>query len=124
MNDSNQRTAQRYRCRCYATVLSTNTTWEAHLINLSHTGALVGVIVDHSIEADEPIELLIELSEDEVINLKGSVAHVKEHYIGIKCEPLTQNDYAKHIHKLEELGRKDEVLEATETAEKASPGQS
>lgn len=103
--NSDQRKDQRYRCRCYATVLSTSTTWEAHLLNLSQSGALVGVIVDHGIQADDPIELLIEISEGETLNLKGAVAHVNEHYVGIKCEPLTQNDYAKHMHKLESLGR-------------------
>lgn len=107
MDNSDQRSAPRYRCRCYATVLSTNTTWEAHLINLSQSGALVGVIVNHDIQADDPIDLLIELGDEDTLNLKGVVAHVKDHYIGIKCEPLTQNDFARHKHKLDALGREN-----------------
>jgi hypothetical protein len=103
--NSDHRTSPRYRCRCYATVLSTNLTWDAHLLNLSQNGALIGVIIEHNIQADDKIELLIELGQNDVLNLKGHVAHVKDHYIGIECAPLTESDYARHISKLEELGQ-------------------
>ena len=53
MDNSDQRSAPRYRCRCYATVLSTNTTWEAHLINLSQSGALVGELTEQDLMVRE-----------------------------------------------------------------------
>jgi len=51
----------RYRCRCYAKILSTQAIWEGHLLNLSETGALVGIIEPHEIALEDEVELLVDV---------------------------------------------------------------
>ena len=85
---SEQRESPRYRYRCYAKLCSTGESWPAHLLNISENGALIAVLCFHGLSTGDQIELTIELDAQEDIELLGHIAHIKEHYVGIRCEPL------------------------------------
>jgi len=112
MSEENQRVAERYRYRCYATVLSSQAKWEAHLLNISESGALVGVIDTHDMSENDGVELLVEVNENEFLNLVGTVMHVNEHYVGMRCEPRTQTDFALLNSQLREIRADQSNVEA------------
>lgn len=87
--DSDQRGAPRFRCRCYANLDSTTEHWDAHLINVSISGALVAVLTDHRLTQGKQLVITIQFDDQDVI-LKGDIAHIKDHYIGIRYAELSQ----------------------------------
>lgn len=89
VDDSDQRSAPRFRCRCYANLDATPKHWDAHLINVSISGALVAVLNDHRLTQGQPLAITIEF-DDQDITLRGEIAHVKDHYIGIHYAELSQ----------------------------------
>lgn len=95
-NNSDQRAAPRFRCRSYASLNATNNansqTWPAHLINLGESGALVAVLQDHAFEVGQQLTISIDLNNID-LNFKGTIAHVKQHYIGIKCEDMPKENF-------------------------------
>lgn len=100
-----QRTSTRFRYRCYATLEATNETWAGHLVNLSNKGALLAVIEHHRLKAGQALTVCIEVDQEsgEELSLKGIIAHVKEHYIGVRCEPLSNEDALKLSARLNTL---------------------
>ncbi len=98
------RARPRFRCRCYATLQHTGETWPAHLLNLGDSGALVAILVPHRLDADEAVELCIERSEGD-IHLRGIIAHRKEHYIGVECNPISTRDRQALDHLLANLNQ-------------------
>lgn len=104
MNDSsNQRSSPRYRCRCHATLCSTQESWQAHLLNISENGALVAVLDEHHFATDSSVELNIEAPEGDDILLQGSIAHIKEHYVGIECNTINASDHQRLRSMLDKL---------------------
>lgn len=102
-NYEDQRANPRFRCRCYATLDATEESWPAHLLNLSSCGALVAVLNAHKFQPDQRISLTVELEDADDIVLSGEVAHVKEHYVGVKSHTLDEKDALLLQEKLDSL---------------------
>ncbi len=85
-NNDERRRAERYPHRAHATLMVNNNAYPAHIINISVIGALVAVVDEHEIEEDQEIAIDIE-SEVGNFSMHGTVAHVKNHYIGLECVP-------------------------------------
>lgn len=91
-NIENRRDNNRLYYRSYGTLSSDNNQWPAHIINISSTGALIAIICEHTLTEEAIIHLTVELLEGEDIVMHGKVLHVKDHYIGLHCEPEKQTD--------------------------------
>lgn len=100
---ADHRAHTRHKCRCYATLCSTHETWPAHLLNISDAGALVAILSHHSLSNEDRIDLEIEL-EDGSLTLKGSIAHLKQHYLGLKYDDLSQEDHDRLYQALKSSG--------------------
>ena len=88
----NRRDNNRLYYRSYGTLSNNNNQWPAHIINISSTGALIAIICEHTLTEGAVISLTVELLEGEDIIMHGRVLHVKDHYIGLHCEPQKQTD--------------------------------
>ena len=99
----------RFRYRCHAKLIATGQGWEAHLINICAQGALVAIIEPHMLNEGNEIELTIGAIEDgdEIIEMAGKVAHVKDHYVGIDGKAKSENDFAKLQHTIKALSEFD-----------------
>jgi len=99
----------RFRHRCHAKLTATGQGWEAHLINISAQGALVAIIDPHMLNEEDEIELTIGAAEDnnEIIEMVGKVAHVKDHYVGVDGKAKTENDFAKLQYTIKALSNID-----------------
>lgn len=80
-----RRTFPRVELRAYATLITTEERWPAHLIDLSFHGAMIAIVHKHSIKDGEDIQLSIEIDAQKPLKLYGHVAHQKEHMLGIEC---------------------------------------
>lgn len=80
-----RRAFPRVACRAYATLLSNNTCWDVHLLDLSFNGALVALIKEHRMQSGEPIILDIEQENGPSIKMQGKLAHSNAHLLGLEC---------------------------------------
>lgn len=87
-----RRQAERLPHRGTGTLLTSESSWAAHIINISPRGALIALVDPHNIEEDHTVTLQIELGDGTTILTHGHVAHVKDHYIGLECKPNTDED--------------------------------
>lgn len=87
---ADKRCEPRIPFRAYATLITTENQYAAHLLNISRNGALIAVIQDHEIKTTDEISLRIETEAYE-FSLNGWVAHVRDHYMGIKGRPSTED---------------------------------
>lgn len=103
-----RRNAPRYPVRSYAALEVSHQRWDAHLLDISATGARIAILDDHSLKPDQSITLSIEL--DEIANcptlednsrlvLHGKIVHSREHIVGIELI----NSNANETQKLHEL---------------------
>lgn len=88
----NRRDNDRLYYRSYGTLSNDHSQWPVHIINISPNGALIAIICEHTIIEQMAIHLTIELLEGEEIIMHGKVLHVKDHYIGLHCEPKKEID--------------------------------
>lgn len=84
-----RRNAPRYPVRTYAALQTDDTHWNAHLLDISATGARFAILDDHILKPGDEVTLTIEL-EDLVpdhsansLQLHGKVVHAREHIIGL-----------------------------------------
>jgi len=87
-----RRTHERVRYRGHCLLISSNTSCEAYVINLSDSGALIAVLDEEEIAIDDNITLTIDLANNSSANLQGRIAHIKAHFIGLECHPCTDED--------------------------------
>lgn len=103
-----RRNATRYPVRSYAALEVSHQYWDAHLLDISATGARIAVLDEHPLKPDQLITLSIEL--DEIANcpslennaklvLNGKIVHSREHIVGIE---LINNDtdVLDNLHQL------------------------
>jgi len=89
------RYAPRYRYHCYATVKTTGSQLDAHLVNVSSTGVLLAILDEHQLKAGESLEIAIHPDEGDPILLVGVVIHSRDHYVGLECSTLNQAERVK-----------------------------
>jgi len=87
-----RRRSERVEKRGYCSLTSSDHSWSAYLVNLSEGGALIAIPEPHSLQLNETITLNLELESGGATILQGKVAHLKEHYVGLECEPRSEED--------------------------------
>jgi hypothetical protein len=103
-----RRNAPRYPVRSYAALEISNQRWDAHLLDVSATGARIAILDEHTLKPDQTITLSIELDEIEncpslennsTLLLSGKIVHSREHIVGI--ELINNNtDVLNKLHQL------------------------
>ncbi|MFT5082143.1 MAG: hypothetical protein ACI9Y1_000165 [Lentisphaeria bacterium] len=90
--ETERRNNERIHHRGYGTLLSGDAAMPVHLINLSVRGALVAILDDFNLNTDDTITLRIVFEDGHAAEMNGRVAHIKEHFIGLQCEPVSEQD--------------------------------
>ncbi len=101
-----RRHCQRMLFRSHANLVTPHHTWPVHVIDISFNGALVALIQHHHLDPHEEIMLNLEVGKNEHIKMQGRIAHQKEHYIGLECFPVDDEQKAR----LQELVRRLEPV--------------
>jgi len=100
MNEAeDRRKPQRYKLRAHATLVTGDGNWPAHLLNLSVRGALIAITEPHKLTKGREMSIEIIIEEDQSLVMRGTVSHVKAHYVGLNCMPQE----GKHEARLQEL---------------------
>ncbi len=87
-----RRQSERLPHRGNGTLITSESSWAAHIINISLQGALVALLDPHNLDEEQAVTLQIALSDGNSILAHGHVAHVKDHYIGLECKPNSEED--------------------------------
>lgn len=99
-NDSvDRRNHPRFPIRAHAEIAYSTRIWEVHILDMSMTGAKVALISEHLLRSGDSIKLTIsseEIGLQEVkkndLQLKGHIVHIREHFLGIEYQPVTEMD--------------------------------
>lgn len=89
---------------------------EAHLVDLSLKGALVGVEDTHWLKQGDRCQLHLQLGEDVAINMWTTAAHVEGHRVGLYCDHIDL-DSITHLRRLVELNAGNSQLLDRELSE-------
>lgn len=89
----------RFPLRAYAELQYSTKTWEAHVLDLSETGARLALLGEHLLRKDDALRVHIDLenlnlvaSSKKHLDLHGRIVHVREHILGFDFQPDTPND--------------------------------
>ncbi|MDO3380944.1 PilZ domain-containing protein [Gilvimarinus algae] len=95
---SERRDNDRLPLRAYAQV-DGQPSLEAHVLDISLTGIRIALLQEHGISPGEPLELVIEpdmlpqaLAPLLPLTLKAKVVHLRQHILGLTCEPMEAAD--------------------------------
>ena len=99
-----RRQTERQEHRGYGTLTNSEASWPVCIINISMHGALIAILDDHPIEEGMVITLQVELANGSSVIMHGSVAHVKDHYIGLDCTPNDDQEQSALEALLKEMG--------------------
>jgi hypothetical protein len=83
--------------------------WTTELLDISLKGALVKKPADWQATTGQAFNLQIKLSEDSIILMEASVAHVENNHIGFCCHHIDL-DGITHLRRLVELNTGNEDL--------------
>ncbi|MBX2857320.1 MAG: PilZ domain-containing protein [Cellvibrionaceae bacterium] len=86
-NFVDRREDTRVDVQAHCQVATRGACWYAHLLNISHGGALVSIVDKHGISLRSPISLNVELPHETETSFNGVSVHVKENYVGIAFDP-------------------------------------
>lgn len=99
----------RVNYRANATLMVDKKPWSVHILDLSFNGALAALIHKHDIQNGADVVLTIELEDGrDSIKMKGSLAHQKEHFLGIECRATGIDNQSKLRELLEKNKHEDE----------------
>lgn len=85
----------RVNYRAYATLMTTKTRFDVHIIDVSFNGALAALIRPNTLTQGEEIIVTIEAAEGSVIKMQGKLAHQRDHLLGIECRALGIDNQAR-----------------------------
>lgn len=98
-----RRNSPRFPARTYLRVQTEKNIWDAHLLDISATGARMAVLAEHGLQKNDAVTLYFELDENEKADkncaLTGKVVHVRDHIIGVALEE-NQPEYQTKIRIL------------------------
>ena len=100
-----RRKNSRFPLRAHAQMQYSSKSWEAHVLDLSSTGARLAILSEHLLRRGDPLRVQIILDEQapdntikirnpskKSLNLHGRLAHVREHILGYEFQPDTPAD--------------------------------
>jgi hypothetical protein len=99
-NPLERRLHPRFPVRTYAQIHHADQRWEAHLLDMSMSGAKLAVLDEHSLVCGDSISLFVTVepavmatpSAPQTLQLKGKLIHLCEHLLGVDYEPATAAD--------------------------------
>lgn len=94
-----KRKSPRFSLRTYADMQHSTKKWEAHLIDISTTGVRMAILDEHLLRKGDALRVHIGLDDHiagnttkKELHLHGKIAHIREHIVGIECQPDTPAD--------------------------------
>lgn len=90
-------------------IIGKDNQWETELLDISLKGALVQRPSSWDFALDSTFELDIKLSEDTVIQMEASVAHIEDDHIGFRCDHIDLESIT-HLRRIVELNTGNEDL--------------
>lgn len=95
-SEQEKRQAPRLPLRAYAQINHANERWNAHVLDISPTGARIAILEDHPFTSGMGVKLTVEFidtdSDSETLLLHGLVAHSRDHVVGLDLEPNSTAD--------------------------------
>jgi PilZ domain len=89
----------RFPLRVFAAIGNASQEWAVHVLDISAQGTKVALLDDFHFSPGDPVQLRIELPNKKVfsempafLQLEGTIAHTKQHIIGIQYHPKTPED--------------------------------
>jgi hypothetical protein len=97
--EDERRRNSRFPLRAHAQMQYSSKKWEAHVLDISSTGARLAILSEHLLRKGDSLRVQIVLDEQESsasakksLNLHGRLAHVREHIFGYEFQPDTPAD--------------------------------
>lgn len=94
-----RRNSPRFPLRAYASVKTSDIEWNAHLLDISATGARLAILDEHELQIGDSLLLILELEDldnpqpGKSLELTGKIVHLREHIVGILFTDLqTEQD--------------------------------
>lgn len=101
-NDSSaedKRRHPRFPLRAVAELQYSTKSWEAHVTDISESGARMVILSEHLLQKGDPLRVHIQLddlnlvaSTKKLLNLHGRLIHVREQHLGFEFQPDTPAD--------------------------------
>lgn len=89
----------RFPLRAVAELQYSTKSWEAHVIDISESGARMVILSEHLLQKGDPLRVHIRLDElnlvasnKKMLNLHGRLIHVREQHLGFEFQPDTPAD--------------------------------
>lgn len=89
----------RFPLRAIAELQYSTKSWEAHVLDISESGARLVILQQHLLQKGDPLRVHIQLDELEmptsnkkILNLHGRLIHVREQHLGFEFQPDTPAD--------------------------------
>jgi hypothetical protein len=99
ISDDDKRRHPRFPLRAYADLQYSTKKWEAHILDLSESGARLAILGEHLLQKGDPLRVHIQLddinlltSPKKQLSLHGRLVHVREHLLGFEFQPDTPVD--------------------------------
>lgn len=99
ISENDKRRHPRFPMRAYADLQYSTKKWEAHVLDLSESGARLAILGEHLLQKGDPLRLHIQLddinlltSPKKQLNLHGKLVHVREHLLGFEFQADTPVD--------------------------------
>jgi len=99
LDDDDKRRHPRFPLRAYADLQYSTRKWEAHILDLSESGARLAILGEHLLQKDDTLRVHIQLDEinlltspKKLLSLHGRLVHVREHLLGFEFQADTPVD--------------------------------
>jgi|SRR5687768_14398284 hypothetical protein len=99
ISDDDKRRHPRFPLRAYADLQYSTKKWEAHIMDLSESGARLAILGEHLLQKGDTLRVHIQLedislltSSKKQLSLHGRLIHVREHLLGFEFQPDTPVD--------------------------------
>lgn len=99
ITDDDKRRHPRFPLRAYADMQYSTKKWDAHVLDLSESGARLAILGEHLLQKGDTLRVHIQLEEmnlltssKKTLNLHGQLVHVREHLLGFEFQPDTPVD--------------------------------
>lgn len=98
-NPEDKRRHPRFPLRAMAELQYSTKSWEAHVLDISESGARLVILSEHLLQKGDTLRVHIQLDELNLVtstkkqlNLHGRLIHVREQHLGFEFQPDTPAD--------------------------------
>lgn len=99
IREGDNRRHPRFPLRAYADLNYSTRKWDAHVLDLSESGACLAILGEHLLQKGDTLRVHIQLDEfnlltspKKTLSLHGKLIHVREHLLGFEFQPDTPID--------------------------------